>query len=66
MKQMHTCGYCTKRKMKQYNEFKILHAHSIDGQTLQQCVQNAERPSSPGVASMPFNFLLPSNKKFGG
>jgi hypothetical protein len=66
MKQMHTCEYFTKRIMKQYNDFKMLHAPSVDGRTLQQCIQNVERPSSPGVASMPFNFLLPPNKKFGG
>jgi hypothetical protein len=52
--------------MKQYNDFKMLYAPSVDGQTLQQYVQNSERPSSPGVASMPLNFVLPPNKKFGG
>jgi hypothetical protein len=38
--------------------FKEQYSHSVDGQTLQQCVQNEERSPSPGVVSMLPEFPL--------
>ncbi len=44
IKQMHTWRYLTKEKCTyQYNDFKMLQCHSVDGHAPQQCIQNAER-----------------------
>jgi hypothetical protein len=47
---MRTYGYSLKRKMQKYNNIKMHHAHSVDGQgTLQHCVKSVERMSSSGL-----------------